>query len=259
LKENPATGEWYPLSEQQTKEKVSHAVRDAANTMDARKAQRASKDKKLDESKESKLSMDTGLRSSLSSATLGSANFYENLDKATREIRRHASQQNSALYAMDSSMRGSGLGSYTEERLPIRTVRDIPIPGQRQQISGISARIPGQAPISLPTLSNPIVEQYTGSRPHTNLVSEPRISGVPSVFPQQPYLRGAIMMPEGPRLGFAGFQTQSVPTQSTNRAAARRPPEAPQSLDIQPSDDSDNFLERINDVLGPMPDESDQP
>ena len=203
--------------------------------------------------------MDTGLRSSLSSATIGSTNFYENLDRATREIRRHASQQNYVPYAMDSSnMRGLRLGSLTEDRLPIRTVRDIQIPGQQPQLSGSGIGMTGHAPRAVPSLPHPGLGQYAGSLSHTNLISEPRLGGLSSSLSQRPRMGGSIMMPEGPRLGFADFQSLSVPTQFSNRTVARRPPVAPQPLDIQPSDDSDNFLDRINDVLGPMPDEGDQ-
>ena len=259
LKENQATGEWYPLSEQQTKEKVSHAVRDAANTMDARKAQRASKAKKVEESKQDAFPMDPSLRSSLSSANLGSGNFYENLDRATREIRRQASQQNYFPLGLDTTMRGPGLAGFAEERLPIRTVRDIQIPGEHQQlmrsVSGHPTRIvlPG-------FMSNPSIGQYHGTQLHTNLVSEPRIGGLPYALPPRRDTRATMMIPEGPRLGFASFQAPRAPRSPRQSTVSQQQPQpaAPQPIDLQNSDDSDNFLDRINDVLGPMPDERDR-
>ena len=285
LKKNQTTGEWYPLNDQQTKEKVSHAVRDAANTMDSRKAQGKAKAKlkSVNDKPGNRLSLGLGTMPSFSShgSHLTSSNFYENLDRATREIRRHAGEPNSSWTRADHSYDPSELGTMRHsvgERLPIPAVRDIQIPGElQQQRSDPVARAPG---VSFHAMQG--IEGVRHDRTlHTNSLSEPNIGGLlrqraghgsgAMMMPQGPRIenaglgRGAIMMPDGPRIGFGGISQSDATPNVSNRAmpppAPVMPPAPPQHLINQQhsSEDESLFLDRINDVLGPIPSDEDDP
>jgi len=264
LKKNEDTGEWYQLSEQQTKEKVSHAVRDAANTIDAKKGQGGISKLKAAKKKEGMLPAESShMASFASSGRLHSSNFYDNLDRATREIRRHASAQGESWYGLDrpndlpieAALRGN-----TTERLPIRAVRDIQIQGDEghyhpsSEIQNIRSQ-----PQRLPQfMDNPVPRVPRGDWGRTD-VNIPRqtIGGLVLHGARRP--GGSILLPEGPRIGFANT-TQS---NSLGPAANNVPPQpqpVPRPIHQQhSSDEGDNFLARINDVLGPLPSDEHDP
>ena len=272
LKKNQATGEWYQLNEQQTKEKVSHAVRDAANTMDAKKTQGKAKiNSAKDKPDDRRLSLGVASMPSFSShgSLIGSsANFYDNLDRATREIRRHASQQNTAWPGAEPSYHEHAdlgrMGHAAGERVPVPAVHDEPMPG-------VYHRLLQQQPLSVPQHAHigsmqqgmhgsPGVEH--DGRIHTNSLSEPCIGGQ---ILHGVGCSGAIMMPEGPRVGFANVMQPNQPSSMGNRGLLQLPPSPmmppPQQMIQQQysSDEGDHFLERINDVLGPLPSDADDP
>lgn len=286
LKKNNSTGEWYQLNDQQTKEKVSHAVRDAANTMDSRKGQGKAKAKlkSVMDKPDSRLSLGLGSMPSFpsSGSMLGSSNFYENLDRATREIRRHASQQRHSWTGGDrsydtSGLLGGGMGNIAGERLPIPAVRDIQIPGEQQH--PVRSEHVARAPVGqFQSMQGRMMGVGLDRSIHTNSLSEPSIAGLhlhhaghgrgAMMMPEGPRIenaghgRGAIMMPEGPRIGF-GNLPRDAPPNISNRGvlppAPAMPPQPPQQMIHRQhsSEDENHFLDMINDVLGPS-EEDDQ-
>lgn len=254
LKKNPDTGEWYELSEQQTKEKVSHAVRDAANTMDARKGQGSGK-LKTTKDKAKKLPMEPSRVAAFASrGGVDSGNFYENLDRATREIRRHASDPGATWYGLDQPRTfpdEEAMGS-TSERLPIRAVRDIQIPGQHHFHR--MTEVPEAQTARTTRVMDGNIVPGLGTRAR----AQPDIQGqsVAGLLLHGARRPDAIMLPEGPRIGFANAPQNAARASS----APPQPPAVPRPIHQQhSSDEGDNFLARINDVLGPLPADEHDP
>lgn len=266
LKKNQTTGEWYQLNEQQTKEKVSHAVRDAANTMDARKSQGKAKGKlKSARDKQDSLSLGLGPMPSFSprGGLLGTSNFYDNLDRATREIRRQASEQHTSWSGVGLPYDPTefvAMGPAAGERLPIPAMRDIQIPGEHQQTTS-EADVHAQPEFFHGEQgSSGIAHDH---RVHAASLSDPSIRGLQ--FHNAGHSGGRIVMPEPPRIGFASSLQPYSPPNISNREMHPAPSIAasmaaqPMVLQQHSSEDSDQFLDRINDVLGPLPSGEDDP
>jgi hypothetical protein len=274
LKKDNSAGHWYELNEQATKEKVSHAVRDAVNTMDSRKTHQGISGGSSNPSKvlkpaprdkgEEKEPPERGLLRSLSRGSIGSGNFYDNLDRAAREIRRHTGQHNDSWFGVDPAynpptprghramLHGTGERLHSAERLPL--LRDIQMPGIAEQARAMGSFV-----------SNELV------RATTHDVMESRHASVPQQpVPQQHSFSTSLQdrfgggpplssPPEGQRLGFASMRrpvrSEETPPQGSLAAPLQPPPQQP-----SPPDEGDNmFLARINEVLGPLPSDEGDP
>eukprot|EP00977_Amphora_coffeiformis_P027380 scaffold34607_cov177-Amphora_coffeaeformis.AAC.8 len=261
LKKNESTGQWYQLSEQQTKEKVSHAVRDAANTIDAKKGQGGTSKLKAAKKKEGKLPAEPShMASFASSGRLDSSNFYDNLDRATREIRRHASAQGESWYGLDQPSYlpiAEALGGNAPERLPIRPIRDLQIHSEGHSYP--SAEIPNaQVGRLTQSMHNPVPRlERGGAWVHLGMnPSRQSIGGLLLHGARRP--GSSIMLPDGPRVGLAHNQSNSIG--ATESSAPPQPLPVPRPIHQQhSSDEGDNFLARINDVLGPLPSDEHDP
>ena len=230
--------------------------------MDARKGQQSPTKLKAAKNKMEKLPAEESHMAAFASrGGLDSSNFYENLDRATREIRRHASTQGESWYGLDQPSDfpfSEGLGGSTADRLPIRAVRDIQIPGEGRfhsssQIPDFEASMPAQV-----MEVNPAQGLERGGRVQPDMnASRQSIAGLLLNGARRP--GSAIMLPDGPRIGFA-----NVPSNVVSASASMAPPPQPSAVpqpihQHHPSDEGDNFLARINDVLGPLPSDEHDP
>lgn len=246
LKKDSKTNQWFELSEQQSKEKVGHAVRDAASSYEAKEKRRGS----LGASSERAKAKTKAIGRTLSDSEISS---YGALEYRQRPLPTLSSVAEVPLVA---SLPAAGMGldlSQQQEQhhrfqydYPLQQLRNDPHPGLLPH--------PGHHLDHHQVLPHGINPLPVSSLEHSEQPPLHLQPGMPSSAPQQLYSQPPVR--EGPVEEHAALGIM----QHGHHYHQQQPPYAPPGQEEkEPGHHDEHFLEQINDVLGPLPPGAEDP